>query len=395
MNYLLDRACNNCVITNIKTKKRDIALFALLVIPFFYPPFLGTFDSLEFAYNVFYYLRFFSLLCCSILFVLNIRHIYFTNVNFFILVFAFYLLLVTAISRGDLKTALSFVSQCFVIFVCFSLFFRTLDKRVAAVNTMYYYLLALTIIDIIVLLFVKDANLSILGPKNNHVYYLLPLLFFGIYKSYADNKSKYKLICMFAVVIDCVLEFSVTTIFSVSFFFLMYCLVALSKRARISIKLIFCISLVISLSLAFLSESVLKNILNDVVGFFGKSDTFGRFEIWNAAAKLIKEKPLFGYGIESSEIVRMHFNDLNHAHNRYLDVLYMGGIVGLVMFMIPIVSLNTRALKEKSILYILLVSYAILYITEGKRIDAGFVAVLLTIDLIATEKRNTTYVREI
>ena len=251
---------------------------------------------------------------------------------------------------------------------------------------MFYYLLGLTIADIILIFFVKDANLSVLGPKNNRIYYLLPLLFFGVYKDYLASTLKFKLLCFPIVALDCILEFSVTTLFSIGLFFVLFVLISFKKILEIKIKPIICIFLIVSLSLAFLSDSFLKSILKDIVDFFGKSDTFGRFEIWGTAAKLIKAEPLFGYGIQDSEVVRMYFSDLNHAHNRYLDVLYMGGIVGLILFMAPIVCLNTNLLKDKKIIPILLVSYAVLYITEGKRIDAGFIVVLLAIDLIAREK---------
>ncbi len=386
MNYLLDRTSSNFVVVDKKAKRRDVFLFVLLTIPFFYPPIFGTSDSFLPIYNLFFYLRFVSLLLSIILFLINIRHILLSKVSIFLLLFSFYLLAITIIFKGDTKTALSFLAQCFSMFVCFSLYFLKYSKKMIAVNVMYYYLLALTIADIILLFFVKDVNLSVLGPKNNRIYYLLPLLFFGIYKDYLVNASKFKFICMSVVALDCVLEFSVTTLFSVGLFLILFALVSFKKRFKLKIKLVIYIALLVSLSLAFMSDSFLKNILNDIVDFFGKADTFGRFEIWGAAAKLIKAKPLFGYGIQDSEVVRMYFSDLNHAHNRYIDVLYMGGIVGLVLFMVSIVCLDTNSLKDKKIIPILLVSYAVLYITEGKRIDAGFIVVLLIMDLIAREK---------
>ena len=65
-----------------------------------------------------------------------------------------------------------------------------------------------------------------------------------------------------------------------------------------------------------------------------------RFEMWKSALEMVKEKPLFGWGIQGAtekrkqetkeRIVTGNIGQFTHAHNQYLDDLSKRGIVGLL-----------------------------------------------------------------
>ena len=72
----------------------------------------------------------------------------------------------------------------------------------------------------------------------------------------------------------------------------------------------------------------------------GNTSLGARFEMWNSALEMAKEKPLFGWGIQGAtekrkldtkeKIVTGDIGQFTHAHNQYLDDLSKRGIVGLL-----------------------------------------------------------------
>ncbi|MDO4197521.1 MAG: O-antigen ligase family protein [Erysipelotrichaceae bacterium] len=65
-----------------------------------------------------------------------------------------------------------------------------------------------------------------------------------------------------------------------------------------------------------------------------KNTTFtGRDRIWEAAKRMIMEKPLIGYGSYARVEVSDTWEPL-HAHNEILQRLFITGIIGLILFLI-------------------------------------------------------------
>jgi len=72
----------------------------------------------------------------------------------------------------------------------------------------------------------------------------------------------------------------------------------------------------------------------------GNTSLGARFEMWKSALEMVKEKPLFGWGIQGAtekrkqetkeRIVTGNIGQFTHAHNQYLDDLSKRGIVGLL-----------------------------------------------------------------
>lgn len=76
-----------------------------------------------------------------------------------------------------------------------------------------------------------------------------------------------------------------------------------------------------------------------IVGVLKKKITLtGRVHIWDVVMKYIKQKPLIGYGLETNDIITNKYGSVyfTHAHNTILDVLYKGGIIYLISFILII-----------------------------------------------------------
>ncbi|WP_119390944.1 O-antigen ligase family protein [Taklimakanibacter lacteus] len=83
----------------------------------------------------------------------------------------------------------------------------------------------------------------------------------------------------------------------------------------------------------------------------------GRSFIWDLSWGLIKRAPLLGYGFNSTYTIFMDeayllAGDVGiyifpHSHNLVLQLLLYGGVVGLVLFMLPIASIAAVAVKAR------------------------------------------------
>src|SRR5690625_724847 len=95
----------------------------------------------------------------------------------------------------------------------------------------------------------------------------------------------------------------------------------------------------------FLSYIRLGAILNDWSrSIFNKNLFSGRTEIWIEVMKKVIEKPVFGYGIgvKPSHITHLKLT----THNMYLQFLMEFGIVGLILFILLLISIWRLLMKR-------------------------------------------------
>ena len=68
-------------------------------------------------------------------------------------------------------------------------------------------------------------------------------------------------------------------------------------------------------------------------------DLTGRVDIWQRSIEWIGKNPIFGYGQERAveRAVKMGYRELSprglHAHNRFLETMYQGGVILLAMYL--------------------------------------------------------------
>ena len=151
---------------------------------------------------------------------------------------------------------------------------------------------------------------------------------------------------------------------------------------------------------------------NDIfLSIFNRDLTLtGRTDIWEVIVELIKIKPIIGYGyggiwyegsIIKNYIWNRTFIGMEGAHNGFLEWALQIGILGLIAFIIMILSMGYKLIKLKNkdefvfrvgiqyIVYIL-----IFYITEKVTSPTSYQILMLFIIIIMVSKEYNKSIRE-
>ena len=120
---------------------------------------------------------------------------------------------------------------------------------------------------------------------------------------------------------------------------------------------------------AFLSNHIVQYILYSVLK---KNATLSlRTNNWAAVWPVIKQNPIMGYGFTTQEVrTAMYGRETAHAHNLFLELLYEGGILQLLMFLLLNISIMYRLYKNyrkgsSRIIFLSLIVFYIMYIFEN------------------------------
>ena len=79
---------------------------------------------------------------------------------------------------------------------------------------------------------------------------------------------------------------------------------------------------------------------------FGKDLVAGRGRIWVRAIPVIIENPLLGVGFELDQITVFRLT-INHCHNIILQILYTGGVVSAIPFLIAVMNCDANRTNDE------------------------------------------------
>lgn len=81
-------------------------------------------------------------------------------------------------------------------------------------------------------------------------------------------------------------------------------------------------------------QNLFKWLIDGVLGKWRSLEL--RMTLWDKYCQLILKKPIFGYGVELPIVrqLKVEIDWAYHAHNQFLDILYKGGIVNLLLFIL-------------------------------------------------------------
>lgn len=261
----------------------------------------------------------------------------------------------TIMHNGNLVMVISDSLAMIMPFLVIIYFAEKLDvkKIVLPIIVLYFLYALLTSIQLIQIPFfifrehglrdsytsvLKDeyGSIFVLGDPKRFVFILLPLMYLlSIIRPYTKKKN-YKVLEMltFAIVLfDIIYSWGVSALFAIAMFVLLIYFYEnryLKKIADfLSIWKVYII--IVIANVAVLSSSIL-NMFGTILALFGKTTNLsGRTYIWLKAIPYINESPLWGQGY-NLELIQSRFYGFVHLHNWVLNILYTGGILRLLVF---------------------------------------------------------------
>lgn len=319
----------------LRKKNKDISLIypliTIMVLSYFELPFLNTIGIFNIGYKVG------KLLCCF-----SFALILMTKKEFkakkYIIVFILYefLLLFTSLYLGlPMVYVITRVATeiTFIIFVDY--FLEYYFKEV--INVVFVFLLIIIIINFMLMLKYKYGIYNIgessrtywlLGHVNNMPVYIFPAIFISFTKYRNGNKfTKVLSIILLSIsIISVVYGNSATS--TIGLLIIVFHLIV--KDFKINLMHYYLISLAIFILIVVIGREY--KLMSFVSMLFNRNITFtGRTNIWNNTLYYIKQKPFLGYGLETPLMTMTKFNFIT-PHNRYLYILYTGGVLGFTLF---------------------------------------------------------------
>ena len=181
----------------------------------------------------------------------------------------------------------------------------------------------------------------LLGHRNNAIEYFLPLIGLIGVKSRKNNLvlSKNLIFIIVVSLATSLLTWSVNAMLCIAF--LVISLVIYNRKGIIGYTLPILLGASAIASFVLINIELNPFIQNIVVNVFHKSTNLsGRTRIWGKALLSIRESPIWGHGIQENLYNYVRLTTVGSTHNYFLDFLYWGGLICLIITLLYIFYIN-------------------------------------------------------
>lgn len=341
-----------------KIKKKSILDFIITFILFF--PYLQPASyCLGTTFTTFLGLWLRGTWFVAIIILLKNRSLSITSICFILFQFCFLWATILNTNYGEISSALYIFCNNFSI-VILSEYFIKKDSKSFIKNLLIIY------IPLILLNFISmymyyplgmytdilgDHNYYFLEHDNGSFFYTLAVIYLSFCYNISNRKNLF--LPYFLLIVSFLTYYY---IFSATAFICLGIIILLLilYRSKLLNKLIssnlfyiiFIISLLVLLS--FCQPNSKINVFANILKNLGKDATLsGRTSIWLSAINFIKYNLFFGYGQEYLNIRLLKFG-VSHVHNILLQIVYNGGLISLVLYILYFKKINKNINKCKN-----------------------------------------------
>ena len=319
-------------------EKNYLVIFTILIIPFLEPSIFREYYAIH---KIFMMYKIISAAIISLNYIVN----YFlkgktSKMMIFIMTYQIELLFSTYVNKGDLSTAINNAIAIITVSMLIEYTFR-IDNKVSF-GVIYYIFGIYTVLNFLNVIFkthgsriVNGGTIFLLGIDNRFIFTYLPMICFGLIYNYLSNKKNNILLFFTFIALTTVLYcWSVGALFGMVLltFFILFDLSKKQKKAKVTFKYYFIIIIVLNVLIVFFQ---FQNYFGTFIStYLGKDVTFsGRTFLWQLGIAKIKENPILGYGI-NEEMMKTELYGLEHFHNYFVNLMYQGGMLSLIIFFI-------------------------------------------------------------
>lgn len=319
--------------TRINTKGFIYLTIFIILFSYFESPYLNTIGTISSLYNIG------KVLSCMLFALILINNKKFIVPNY-IMIVVFYniYLFIRSFHLGlPIFNVANKVLTSITFFIFIDYFLKFHIKEL--VNSLFCILLIFVTVNFLLMIKYEQGiyNIGIynrsywfLGHVNNMPVFIFPAIIVSIIKYQSVNRfEKMISIILFIISVFSILYGkSATSI--IGLFIILYYL--LNKYPKLNFNNFYIITLLFFIFVVILGKEF--RLTYYISKFFDRSITFtGRTDIWEITLFYVKKNLLFGNGIES-DMIRVSKIGFTSPHNRYLNILYTGGLVGFLFFSI-------------------------------------------------------------
>ena len=233
----------------------------------------------------------------------------------------------------------------------------------------------------------------VLGNKNLFVMYHIPYLF-CVFQNKAIENRKLRITEVIGIIITLIVTLmsgSATGITGIAVFFIIYYLKEVIKKAVTAFSGLITATagfvLIVIMNLGSLFSFIIVSLLHRDLTLTVRT------YIWSAALKWFQTSPIYGVGIQSSDVAKQNMFRYFHPHCTYLYYLVFGGIIGLAIFVIILYVLSKRIdMTDKKLSTAAVGMFwaiLIIYITEVySRPELFFVCFVISWHMCTSEKQK-------
>lgn len=336
----------------------EALIFFFLLIWYFEPSYFS--ENTGRVHTLYYYMRVLVVIIVLILSIFD-KKVKWSNPTLYLMFLMFFCLLLSTLMNYSISLRNGLVSVLYseLTLIGIVILFNYMINRnavnfIRALLLIYELLLIVNFLSILVApngLYNTGSSYRhywLLGHQNQIVLYSIPGMAVSLFYSKYVIKSKFLSIRTLGLVtvvfLTILLVWSATGIVGY-FVFAGIILLGHFKKLHIDLKWGLLGSFLIMIFFVILGQQdVFKSFVENVLR---RDLTFSnRVMIWSLALALIVRRPWMGYGVESYQATMLRFNGLYTPHNRYLYLVYRGGIVLAVLFLIIIVVASVKIKKN-------------------------------------------------
>ncbi len=372
----------------LKIKKNDIIkffMYFILIFPFFRITFLTvTFPTIEKFYKIL------QIIDCAIIILLIIKGFRYSKIINYIVIYFFVLVFSTLLNSADISGSIFLSIKTIVL--CFIIDYGIKKDTKVFLNSFEFFLSILVYLNFLTIIIFKNGMYVnevagytenwLLGYRNLHILYILPAIMISFINSYfcKEKLSFRNYILLIVSFISLYITRSSTSLIGIFFIITFIILNKIIKKSKnltkiLNIRTYFITYIVLFFSVViFRIQNLFKFLIVDILK---KDLTFtGRTYIWDYVIEFIKEKKVFGYGIEDSmlRLRKTNYWLSTHAHDQILEIIYKTGFVGILVYIILMIKSFKEIYKYKNniiakFISIVIFSYLIMMLTEFYSLD--------------------------
>lgn len=211
----------------------------------------------------------------------------------------------------------------------------------------------------------EDINykriVAIFLNSNHYAYYLLIAILLSSSLFILEKNRILKLFCMFSFIFNTIILIINNTFgcylacFSAMIFNIIVLYIKDRKINRNAVFMFICF-IVISCIMTVWYDTIFTNIYNfilDILKIASNSEDAdkagtNRWKLWRHTVKYIKEKPVFGFGVEGISLRLSADTGIDRPHNEFLQYSAFFGIPSAIMYICGVMSVFLEGLKNKN-----------------------------------------------